>query len=257
MNLHWTVRALLMLQTVNILIGFSNMLHILWQYPLDIIAATDMHQDMERGQAAVMSKKKIYGFINDFMFKFVFGERKDRKILTCLVNALLKRTGKDRIREIRILDPFNRKKFEKGKLSIVDMSAQDEKGRLYNIEVQLTPQKGYISRVLYYAGNLFCGQLNRDKQYADLRKTISISILDFTIFRQTEALHNLFSFRNAQTGEVLTDILELHFIELVKFREKKAQNLVTPFERWLHILKFGDIYKRERITRCPPGRRRD
>lgn len=39
-------------------------------------------------------------------------------------------------------------------------------------------------------------------------------------------------------------IVELHFVELSKFSEDKPRNLTTPFERWLHILKFAEFYRR-------------
>ncbi len=34
--------------------------------------------------------------------------------------------------------------------------------------------------------------------------------------------------------------------ELTKFKKDKPRYLCTPFEKWLHILKFGDIYIRGR-----------
>jgi predicted transposase/invertase (TIGR01784 family) len=40
----------------------------------------------------------------------------------------------------------------------------------------------------------------------------------------------------------LSDILELHYIELRKFRPRKPQQLRTRFERWLYLLKFSDNY---------------
>ena len=35
---------------------------------------------------------------------------------------------------------------------------------------------------------------------------------------------------------------ELHFIELPKFKEDKPKKLQSRFEKWLHILKIGEIY---------------
>lgn len=189
-----------------------------------------------------MNDKKIYGFINDFMFKFVFGERKDRRILICLLNALLRLEGAQKIQEIEIINPFNDREFTEDKLSIVDINACDGEGRLYNIEVQVTPERSYISRVLYYAARLYCRQPEGTESFSKLRRTISISIVDFTIFSQEEELHNVFRLKNTLTCEDLTDILELHFIELKKFHKDTPRNLQTPFEKWLHILKFGDIY---------------
>ena len=40
-----------------------------------------------------------------------------------------------------------------------------------------------------------------------------------------------------------TDLLEVHFLELVKFRGDKPRALRTPLEKWLHVLKSGDLYE--------------
>ncbi|MCW5871690.1 MAG: PD-(D/E)XK nuclease family transposase, partial [Candidatus Eremiobacteraeota bacterium] len=37
-------------------------------------------------------------------------------------------------------------------------------------------------------------------------------------------------------------VLELHYVELRKFKLSKPQELRTRFERWLYFLKFADLY---------------
>ena len=51
--------------------------------------------------------------------------------------------------------------------------------------------------------------------------------------------------REEITGLVLSDVLELHYVELRKFRPAKPQELRTRFERWLYFLKFADLYGEE------------
>lgn len=48
------------------------------------------------------------------------------------------------------------------------------------------------------------------------------------------------------------DLLELHYIELRKFSILKPRALHTPFERWLHVLKFSEIYAQPG-TPLPPN----
>jgi predicted transposase/invertase (TIGR01784 family) len=45
------------------------------------------------------------------------------------------------------------------------------------------------------------------------------------------------------TNRVLTDLLEYHFVELSKFDGDKPTKLRSKFEKWLHILKFGNYYR--------------
>ncbi len=58
-----------------------------------------------------------------------------------------------------------------------------------------------------------------------------------------EDLHSTYRLHDRRHDRELTDLLELHFLELVKFRRDKPHELRTPFEKWLHVLKFGDLYE--------------
>ncbi len=60
-----------------------------------------------------------------------------------------------------------------------------------------------------------------------------------------EDLHSTYRLHDRRHDRELTDLLELHFLELVKFRRDKPHELRTPFEKWLHVLKFGDLYEGE------------
>jgi predicted transposase/invertase (TIGR01784 family) len=183
-----------------------------------------------------------YSFLNDFVFKYAFGREKNEHLLICLLNALLKLESRDKIETLQILNPFNLKEFADSKLSIVDVKAVDGWNRRYNIEVQVNPQSFFIPRALYYLGKLYCEQIGEGQPFSHLQKATGISILEFTIFPHTAELQNVFRFRNLRSGEDLTEALELHFIELPKFDKEKPRLLHSPFERWLHVLKFGALY---------------
>ncbi len=186
--------------------------------------------------------EKTYTFLNDFVFKYAFGREKNERLLICLLNALLQLENEDRIQELQILNPFNLKEFADSKLSIVDVKAVDGRKRRYNIEIQVNPQAWFIPRALYYLGKLYTDQISEGEAFSSLNKATSISILEFTLFPNNPELQNMFRFKNARTHEELTDALEVHFLELPKFGKEKPRQLRTPFERWLHILKFGTRY---------------
>ena len=75
-----------------------------------------------------------------------------------------------------------------------------------------------------------------------MRKTVSISLLDFNLFPDSQPLHSIFRLWEPELGIPLLDLLELHYIELRKFSPSKPQELRTRFERWLYFLKFADLY---------------
>ena len=184
-----------------------------------------------------------YSIINDIIFKIVFAKDENKSILIALLNAILGYGGQTAIVEITILNPNIDKETVKEKHSILDIKAIDGQGRHYNIEVQLAPERHYITRTVYYLSKLLGGQLEAGGRYQDLAKTIGISITDFILFDQTADLHNTFRLLNVKSSAELTDILELHYIELKKFDKDKPYKEMTKFEKWLYLLKFSEMYQ--------------
>jgi predicted transposase/invertase (TIGR01784 family) len=93
---------------------------------------------------------KLYPFINDLVFKCVFGQQKNAKLLICLLNALLHRKGPRAITEIEILNPFNLQEFKGDKLTIVDVKARSKLEDWFTIEIQAESHPSYVARSVYY-----------------------------------------------------------------------------------------------------------
>ncbi|HPZ09238.1 MAG TPA: Rpn family recombination-promoting nuclease/putative transposase [Candidatus Eremiobacteraeota bacterium] len=55
-------------------------------------------------------------------------------------------------------------------------------------------------------------------------------------------MHNIYRFLNIKSKRELTDLKELQFIELPKFKKDKPKRDMSKFEKWLLALKFGEIY---------------
>lgn len=179
---------------------------------------------------------------NDIIFKYVFGYEENEKILRSLLNAILGFKGDSRIVSLTFLDSINLSEFLKDKFSILDVKAKDHTGKRYNIEMQVRVDRSYVARAIYYHDKLYTGQLRRGIKFEKLHKTISISILNYNLLEHERDLHNIYRYANIRTGSELTDLKEMHFIELVKFRKDTPSHLRSKFEKWLHVLKFGERY---------------
>lgn len=151
-------------------------------------------------------------------------------------------SGDDRIVELEVLNPYVDKEHLLEKGVILDVKARDGLRRLYNIEVQVAQEPAYVERALYYLTRLFGSQLKTGDAYTQLARTIGISLVDFVLFDDLEGLHSRYRLHDASCGRELTDVLELHFIELAKLRRRVPQELGTPFEKWVHVLKYGELY---------------
>ena len=88
----------------------------------------------------------------DFVFKLLFGDPKNVDLLIHLLNAVLE--PESPIAHVEILNPFNEKRFEEDKLSIVDIKAQDASGAWYVIEIQTTLPVGLGNRLVYYTSEI-------------------------------------------------------------------------------------------------------
>ena len=94
--------------------------------------------------------------LNDFIFKKIFGEKGNEDILISFINAVLKRTNKEPITEIEIIDNKQlTKEVINDKTGIIDVRARTAKGENVDIEVQLTDQGNMDKRTLFYWGKMY------------------------------------------------------------------------------------------------------
>ena len=70
-------------------------------------------------------------------------------------------------------------------------------------------------RSLYYWSKLYSGQLTVGQDYRELKKTITINIINFN-YLEGDSFHKIFHIKEDSTGKILNDLLEIHFVELIK-----------------------------------------
>ena len=176
--------------------------------------------------------------LSDFIFKKVFGEKGNEDILISFINAVLKRTKKEKIVELEIIDNKQlTKELILDKTGIIDVRAKTSNGENIDIEVQLTDQGNMDKRTLFYCGKMYLENIKQGQDYTSLEKVITINILDFE-FLGTESYQSSFHlWEDIEKDYMLTDVVEIHFLELPKFRKKKDKDYrENAIERWLMFL---------------------
>jgi predicted transposase/invertase (TIGR01784 family) len=175
----------------------------------------------------------------DYAFKKVFGSEANTPVLLNLLEAVLKPGPGQRLIGLDILNPFNDKEALDDKLSILDIKARDQQGRLYNVEMQMLGTPIFPQRVLYYWAVLHGQQLREDPDYAALRATISISFVNSVLFPQVPDYHLDFQLRASRHPQLLFSTQQsMHVLELPKFR-RTAQELADPLDVWCYFLVHG------------------
>lgn len=185
---------------------------------------------------------KIYDFYNDYVFKWIFGQQVNARFTICLLNALLDLRGERSIETVTIMNPFNERQLHDDKLSIVDVKVQDGAGCLYIVELQVLPDEYFIRRSIYYLTRLYGHQLKKGQSYGMLKPATAISLLGFDLFRDSKRVQEIFAFRNQDNSIELAETMRLYYIDLTRFDDRQPFALRTRFEKWLHVLKFGEIY---------------
>lgn len=175
---------------------------------------------------------------NDVAFRKIFGNENKKIILISFLNAVLGLEGRDRIRDVTLLNPFQLPRLAGEKSSVIDVRATDEKGATFIVEMQVAEPAGFDKRVLYYASKDYAGQINAGDDYPLLRPVYFIGILNFDYFVGADYLSS-HSIIDEATGEHGFKDLKFRFIELKKFN-KKARELKNIIDKWTFFIKNAE-----------------
>ena len=171
----------------------------------------------------------------DFVFKKIFGSEKHPGVLISFLNAVLK--PKNNITDVEIKNTDIDKSYIEDKFSRLDVKAVTSKNEIINIEIQLKNEYNMIQRSLYYWSKLYEEQLSEGDRYDKLSRTVCINILDFK-YLKNDRFHNGYRLKEIETNEELTDLEEIHFIEIPKLKKINSEkDIVDVLEGWVEFLR--------------------
>jgi predicted transposase/invertase (TIGR01784 family) len=171
----------------------------------------------------------------DCVFKALLGSQENSNLLIDFLNSILVVDLDAPITEVTILNPYNEKEFMTDKLSIVDVKASDDKGHLYQVEIQLSHYENLDARMLYNWAVLYSKQLQSGDGYQELKPAFSIWLLNKTLIQDSDYAHE-FKMQNDK-GCALINHGGIWILELNKF---KTDSIVAPKEKWLAFFKEGE-----------------
>ena len=167
----------------------------------------------------------------DFVYKKIFGSPKHPRVLISFLNATLKPVNK--ITQVEIKGTDIAKQFIEDKYSRLDVKATTNNDEIINIEIQLKNEYNMVQRSLYYLSKMYEEQLNEGEDYSKLTRTVCINILNFK-YLKTERFHTGYRLKENETNEALSDIIEMHFIEIPKLpKESDEKDMLTAWTEFL------------------------
>jgi predicted transposase/invertase (TIGR01784 family) len=180
-------------------------------------------------------RSSLYDPLNDFLFYKIFGEKGDEVQLLGFLNAVLGKTGDDKFTSVTILeDKTLTAEFLGDKTSVLDVKAILQGKTKVNVEVQISNERNMEKRSLFYWSKEFTKDLKKGQDYSELPSVLAVNIVDFD-YLETSDFHSCFHLRDDKERDIiLTDALEIHFINMVRYRKMKGKDrLNDPLCRWL------------------------
>lgn len=189
--------------------------------------------------------------INDFAFKKVFGSLGNTLPLISLLNSILKLPIP--LVEVTLQNPFNEKDFQNDKLSILDIRAVDQNGVIYDIEMQLSATPGLVKRIVFYACEVYAGQMQAGDEYHELKPVFAICLLNGQLWQDSRRVHHAFQLINRDTGRCLSETLEVHTLELGWYNRSESDlQSASPLELWIFWLLHAHEYDVETLRHLFP-----
>ncbi|KTE92004.1 transposase [Desulfitobacterium hafniense] len=193
--------------------------------------------------------------INDYLFKWVFGRPENKEILLSFLNSVMSPEGQDELADIALAERELDPEHINDKLSRLDILGKGNDGSIINIEVQIANQYDIDKRTLFYWAKLYQGQLQKGQRYKDLSRTITVNVLNFEFLPDSQRYHSMFSLYEAHTGYRLNRDLEIHFLELSKWKALSIKPK-TRLDKWLMYLSNANPQEMEEIAMNEPAIRK-
>lgn len=189
----------------------------------------------------------------DFACKKLLGSPEHPAITLHFLNAVL--GGYPLITDVEILNPIVEKEFENDKYAILDIRARNASGERFNIEIQRTRPAGLPERLTYYASSQLIEQLGSGQSYTMLRPSIGICILNAILFPSIDNILSDFRLVNARSGQVLSDHLQIHLLELPKYDLLNDNGttsdvpITDPIEQWCYFFRSAEQIPADELLR--------
>ena len=160
-----------------------------------------------------MDKTKTIELTNDYIFKRVFSKKGNEDRLKDLLESILE-IKIDKIETMEEVELPNEN--IENRIGVLDLKATVNENTTIDIEIQVKDYHNMIERSTFYVAGLYYTGLKSRDNYKENNKVITINLLRFNIFKEPN-YHIVGKIKEKESNKILTDKLEVHFIELPKF----------------------------------------
>ena len=172
--------------------------------------------------------------IYEVIFKFLFGDERNKDILIEFLKAVLK-VPHDEYDSVTISDPHLLREFKGDKLGILDIKLKLKSGATVNVEIQLAPMTALRNRLVYYLSKMTTEQISDGDKYHEINPSISIVILNHILIPESEKYYHHFTHNDLESCVVFSNLQELHTLELPKLPTQQGKETLLPWMKFFSI----------------------
>ena len=191
---------------------------------------------------------------NDYLFKLLLGSEENKVCLQDFLECVLDIPA-GIIEGLELLDKELAKDVVTDKTGILDVKIRLNNGTTIDIEIQNSWSLEFIPRTLFYWAKMYSEDFKEGEPYTSLTKCITINLVSQG-FKLNNQIHSAYRILEQQSYQQLTELLEIHFLNLSlagqfviqKGSTEKQQKLIN----WLQFINTDDKEIRTMLAMTSP-----
>ena len=191
---------------------------------------------------------------NDYLFKRLLGAEENKACLQDFLECVLDMEA-GTITDLELLDKELAKDVVTDKTGILDVKARLKDKTTIDIEIQNSWSGEFIPRTLFYWAKMYTEGFKEGEPYTSLTRCITINLVSEG-FKLNTQVHSVYHILEQKNHQLLTDLLEIHFLNLSAAQKMAIQP--EPIEKkqklihWLQFINTDDQKERAMLATTSP-----
>ena len=192
---------------------------------------------------------------NDYLFKLLLGSEENKACLQDFLECVLDMPA-GMITDLELLDKELSKDEITDKTGILDVKLRLKDGTTIDIEIQNSWSTEFIPRTLFYWAKMYIEGFKEGEPYTSLTRCIAINLISQG-FKLNSEVHSAYRILEQQTYQQLTDLLEIHFLNLAAVKGVDIRQSITTKKQekllnWLRFIETDDKEERAMLATTSP-----
>ena len=191
---------------------------------------------------------------NDYAFKRLLGSEENKPLLQDLLECILDFTPQQ-VLGLEFMDKELTKEEFSDKTGILDVKLKLTDGTVIDIEIQASWNASFVKRTLFYWAKMYTADFKAGESYDKLHRCIAINIIADG-FKLNDAIHSEYLLQEKTVHSILTDVLEIHFLDLQAAKTAKEKGKATGKQgqliNWLRFIGATNKEERAMIATMSP-----